>query len=90
MGCSVWFSTRKGNNRYNVYFKANQEKVLENREKLFVAFLNLEKAYDRVPKEGAYWCMRKRAKSLISRLLKKSKISQKSFTFTKIEEPIIW
>ena len=37
-----------------------QEKVLEKRKKLFLAFLDLEKAYDRVPREVVYWSMRKR------------------------------
>ena len=37
-----------------------QEKVLEKREKSFVAVLDLEKASDRVPREVVHWCVRKR------------------------------
>ena len=40
--------------------EASVLKVLEKREKLFLAFLDLEKAYDRVPREVVYWSMRKR------------------------------
>ena len=37
-----------------------QEKHLEKNRNLFAAFLDLEKAYDRVPREIVYWCLRKR------------------------------
>ncbi len=37
-----------------------QEKMREKNEKVFIAFLDLEKAYDRVPREVVYWCLRKR------------------------------
>ena len=48
------FQLKKGNNRCNVYFEASARKVLEKREKLFVTFLHLEKAYDRIPREVVY------------------------------------
>ena len=37
-----------------------QEKVLEKRGKLFLTFLDLEKAYDRVPRDVVYSCLRRR------------------------------
>ena len=37
-----------------------QEKKLEGNQKLFCAFLDLEKAYDRIPREVVFWCLRKR------------------------------
>ena len=37
-----------------------QEKILEKRGKVFVAFLDLEKAYDRVPREVVYWCLQRK------------------------------
>ena len=37
-----------------------QEKMREKNKKVFTAFLDLKKAYDRVPREVVYWCLRKR------------------------------
>ena len=37
-----------------------QEKVLEKQQTMYVAFLDLEKAYDRVRRGVVYWCLRKR------------------------------
>ena len=37
-----------------------QEKRLEGNQKLFCAFIDLEKAYDRIPREVVFWCLRKR------------------------------
>ncbi|XP_064115167.1 uncharacterized protein LOC135221285 [Macrobrachium nipponense] len=37
-----------------------QEERLEGNQKLFCAFLDLEKAYDRIPREVMFWCLRKR------------------------------
>ena len=34
--------------------------MLEEQNKTSVAFLDLEKAYDRVPRDVVYWCLRKR------------------------------
>ena len=51
-------SARKGNNRCNVYFEARARECFGEEEKLFAAFLDLEKANDQVPRELVYWCMR--------------------------------
>ena len=37
-----------------------QENMREKNKKVFMAFLDLEKVYDRVTREVMYWCLRKR------------------------------
>ena len=36
-----------------------QEKMLEGNKKLYWAFIYREKAYDRITREAAYWCLSK-------------------------------
>ena len=40
--------------------RQRQEKMLEGNKIMYTAFIDLEKAYDRVPREVLYWCLRKR------------------------------
>ena len=57
---SLVFSQKREQSMQCFFFRQVQEKVLEKREKLFFAFLDLEKAYDRVLREVVYLCMRRR------------------------------
>jgi hypothetical protein len=54
------FSPGKGTTDAIFIIRQIQEKTLEKRKKLFVGFLDLEKAFDRVPREVMYWCLRKK------------------------------
>ena len=40
--------------------KQLQEKFWEVKKDLFLCFVDLEKVYDRVPRESVYWCLHKR------------------------------
>ena len=54
------FSPGKGTTDAMFVIRQVQEKRLEKNKKVFMAFLDLEKAYDRVPREVVYWSLRKR------------------------------
>ena len=56
------FGFMKGKGTVDAMFivRQLQEKTLEGNEELFCAFIDLEKAYDRVPREVVYWCLRKK------------------------------
>ena len=54
------FSQGKGTTGVMLVIRQVQEKRLEKNKKVFMAFLDLEKAYDRVPREVVYWSLRKR------------------------------
>ena len=55
-----------------------QEKNLEKQKKIFYAFLNLEKVYDRVPRDVIYWCLRR--KGVSEALVKMVKATYKEAT----------
>ena len=60
--CDNQFGFSKGKGTTDAVFvlRQLQEKMLEKQKKMHVAFLDLEKAYDRVPRDVVYWCLRKR------------------------------
>ena len=57
------FMPGKGTTNATFILRQAQEKVLEGNRELFIAFVGLEKAYDRVLREVIYWCLRKRGVS---------------------------
>ena len=54
------FSEGKGTTNAIFMIRPVQEKMLEKNKKVFTAFLELEKAYDRVPREPVYRSLRKK------------------------------
>ena len=58
-GTQYGFQPGKGTMDSIFIIRQLQEKVLEKRGKLFLAFLDLEKAYDRAPRDVVYSCLRR-------------------------------
>ena len=54
------FSPRKGTTDAVFVVKQMQEKHLEGQKDLYFTFVDPEKAYDRVPRDLVFWCLRKR------------------------------
>ena len=53
------FSKGRGTTDAIFILRQVQEKMLK-KKKVYMAFLNLEKAYDRVPREVVYWCLQRK------------------------------
>ncbi|XP_066947156.1 uncharacterized protein [Macrobrachium rosenbergii] len=56
------YGIMKGRETVDAIFIARQlqEKRLEGNQELYCAFIDLEKAYNRIPREVMFWCLRKR------------------------------
>ena len=57
---AIWFYARQRNNRYSVHLRRLQEKYVDKEKKLYMCFVDLEKAFDRVPRRVLEFAMRKR------------------------------
>ena len=56
---AIWIYARKGNHRCHVCLRMLMEKYREGQRELHCVFVDLEKAYNRVPWEELWYCMRK-------------------------------
>ena len=57
------FMPGKGTNDATFILRQAQEKSLKGNRELYIAYVDLEKADDKVPREVVYWCLRKRVVS---------------------------
>ena len=55
----VWLRPRQRHYRRNVFVRQLQEKYLAANKRLYMAFIDLEKTFDRVPRKVIWWALRK-------------------------------
>ena len=56
--CGMKFQFQLGSCSFNSAARQLQEKYLGKKKELWMAFLDLEKAFDRVPREVVWWALR--------------------------------
>ena len=57
---AIWLYAKQRNDKCSVILRRLQEEYLDKEKKLYMCFVDLEKAFDRVPRKVLVWAMRKK------------------------------